>query len=68
MLLDLVQPFVRAAVSLEFAEITQIVSIPLHSAPFGFFTGPSSIVPSLHGQKVCMFTLFKLLALFSYAT
>ena len=33
-----------------------------------FFTGPSSIVPSLHRQKVCIFTLFTPLALFSYAT
>ena len=46
----------------------QIVSITLHPARFGFFTGPSSIVPSLHRQKVCIFTLFTPLALFSYAT
>ena len=45
-----------------------IVSITLHPARFGFFTGPSSIVPSLHRQKVCIFTLFTPLALFSYAT
>ena len=47
---------------------TLIVSITLHPARFGFFTGPSSIVPSLHRQKVCIFTLFTPLALFSYAT
>ena len=47
---------------------TQIVSITLHPARFGFFTGPSSIVPSLHRQKVCIFKLFAPLALFSYAT
>ena len=47
---------------------TQIVSITLHTARFGFFPGPSSIVPSLHRHKVCIFTLFTPLALFSYAT
>ena len=40
MLLDLVQPFFRAEVILELAEIsyTLRVSITLHSARFGFFT------------------------------
>ena len=47
---------------------TLIVSITLHPARFGFFTGPLSIVPSLHRQKVCIFTLFTPLALLSYAT
>ena len=47
---------------------TLIVSITLHPARFGFFTAPSSIIPSLHRQKVCIFTLFTPLALFSYAT
>ena len=47
---------------------TLIVSITLHPARFGFFTGPSSIVPSLHRQKVCIFTLFTPLALLSYVT
>ena len=47
---------------------TLIVSITLHPARFGFFTGPSSIVPSLHQQKDCIFTLFTPLVLFSYAT
>ena len=47
---------------------TQIVSVTLHPARFGFFTSPSSIVPSLHRQKVCIFKLFTPLDLFSYAT
>ena len=47
---------------------TLIVSITLHHARFGFFKGPSSIVPSLHRQKICIFTLFTSLALISYAT
>ena len=47
---------------------TQKVSITLHPERFGFFTRSSSIVPSLHRQKVCIFTLFTPLALFSYAT
>ena len=34
---------------------------------FGFFTDPSTIVPSLHRLNVCIFTLFKL-ASFLYAT
>ena len=71
MLLDLVQPFLRAAVSLDHAEISiprYIVSITLHPARFGFFTGPSSIVPSLHWQKVWIFKLFAPLASFSFAT
>ena len=46
---------------------TLIVSITLHPARFGFFTGPSSIVPSLHRQKVCIFKLFTPLVLFSFA-
>ena len=33
-----------------------------------YFTGPSSIVPSLHRLKVCIFILFTPLALISYAT
>ena len=40
----------------------------LHPARFEFFTGPSSFVPSLHRQKVCIFKLFTPLALFSFAT
>ena len=34
----------------------------------GFFTAPSTIVPSLHRLKACIFKLFKFLASFSYAT
>ena len=47
---------------------TLIVSITLHPARFGFFTGPSSIVPSLHRLKFYVLTLIIPLALFSYAT
>ena len=65
------QPFLRAAVSFDLAEISipwYIVSITLHPARFGFLTGPSSIVPPLHWQKVWIFKLFAPLASFSYAT
>ena len=59
MLLDLVQPFLRAEVSLY---------ITLQPVRFGFFTNPSTIVPSLHRLNVCIFTLFKPQASFLYAT
>ena len=46
-----------------------IVSITkLQPVRFGFITGPSTIVPSLHRLRVCIFKLFTPLALFSYAT
>ena len=70
MLLDLVQPFLRAAVSLELEEIfnSLIVSITLQPVGLGLITAPSTIVPSLHRLKPSIFKLFKLLASFSYAT
>ena len=46
---------------------TLIVSVTLHPSRFGFFTGPSSIVPSLHRQKMCISTLFTPPAWFSCA-
>ena len=47
---------------------TLIVSITLQPARLGFFTALSTIVPSLHRLKVCIFKLFTPLASFSYAT
>ena len=46
---------------------TLIVSVTLHPSRFGFFTGPSSTVPSLHRQKMCISTLFTPPAWFSCA-
>ena len=46
---------------------TLIVSITLHPSRIGFFTSPSSIIPSLHRQRICICKLFTPLALFSYA-
>ena len=53
MLRDLVQPFLRAEVSLELAENfnTLIISITLQPVGLGLFTAPSTIVPSLHRLK-----------------
>ena len=70
MLFDLVQIFLRAAVSLELEEISihLIVSFTLQPVGFGLFTAPSPIVPSLHRLKPSIFKLFKPLASFSYAT
>ena len=71
MLFDLVQPFLRAALSLELAEISiqgLIVSITLHPSGIGFVTGPSSIVHSLLRLKACIFKQFKPLASFSHVT
>ena len=47
---------------------TLIVSITLQPARLGFFTALSTIVPSLHRLKVCIFKLFTPLASFSFAT
>ena len=47
---------------------TLTVSITLQPVGLELFTAPSSIAPLLHRQKVCIFTLFTRLALFSYAT
>ena len=69
MLLGLVQPFLRAAVSLELAEISIPRGFLLHYTLHDLiFHRSVSIVPSLHRQKLCIFTLFTPLALFSYAT
>ena len=54
MLLDLVQPFLRAEVSLEFAEISirhATVFITIQTLGLGLFTASSPIVPSLHRLK-----------------
>ena len=48
--------------------ITLIVSITLHPSRIEFFTCPSSIVPSLHRLKACIFKQFKPLASFSHVT
>ena len=70
MLRDLVQPFLRAEVSLELAENfnTLIISITLQPVGLGLFTAPSTIVPSLHRLKPSIFKIFKPLASFSCAT
>ena len=61
MLLDLVQPFLRAEVSLEFAEISlrhATVSITIQTLGLGLFT--ASIVPSLHRLKISILKLLNL--------
>ena len=59
MLFDLVQPFLRAAVSLELAEISiPIVCITLQPVGLGLFTAPSPIVTSLHRLKPSLFLNF----------
>ena len=69
MLLGLVKPFLRAAVSLELAEISIPREFLLHYTLYDLiFHRSVSIVPSLHRQKVGIFTLFTPLALFWYAT
>ena len=69
MLLDLVQSFLQAEVSLEFAEISiRMLSITLKPVGLGLFTASSPIVPSLHQLKPSIFKLFTPLASFSYAT
>ena len=70
MLRDLVQPFLRAEVSLELAENfnTLIISITLQPVGLGLFTAPSTIVPSLHRLKPSILKFFKPLASFSCAT
>ena len=45
-----------------------VLSITLQHVQFGFFSEPSTIVPSMHRLNVCIFTLFKLLASFLHAT
>ena len=67
MLLDLVKYLLRTTAFHELAKIS-VLSITLQPLQFGFYTGPSTIVPSLHRLNVCIFTLFKLLASFLCAT
>ena len=67
MLLDLVKHLLRATAFYELAKIS-VLSITLQPVQFGFFTDPSTIVPSLHRLNVRIFTLFKPLASFLYAT
>ena len=45
MLLDLVQPFLRATVSHEFTEVSITAFMPVR---FGFLTRSSTIVPLFH--------------------
>ena len=47
---------------------TLIVSIMLQPVRLGLFKAPSTIVPSLHRMKACIFKLFKPLASLSCAT
>ena len=71
MLLDLVQSFLRATMSLEHDELSTnwyFLLQTLLPVRFVFFTGPSTIVPSLHRLGVCIFKLFTPLASFPYAT
>ena len=68
MLLDQVQPFLLATVSLDFAEISISNMHALQPVRFGLFAGPSTIVPSLHRQRAYIFKFFTLLAPCSYAT
>ena len=63
MLFDLVQPFLRAEVSLEFAEISlrhATVSITIQTLGLGLFTASSPIVPSLHRLKISILKLLNL--------
>ena len=65
MLLDLVQPFLRATVSNEFMEFLLQAFMPVR---FGFFTRPSTIIPLLQRRMAGIYKLFTPLASFSYAT
>ena len=67
MLLDLVKHLLRTTAFNELAKLS-VLSITLQPVQFGFFTDPSMIVPSLHRLYVRIFTLFKPLASFLYAT
>ena len=71
MLLELVQPFLRATVSLELSETSiywEFLLQSLQPVRLGLFTGPSTIAPSLHRLRPCIFKLFTPIASFSYAT
>ena len=67
MLLDLVKHLLRTTAFHELAKIS-VLSITLQPVQFGFISKRSTIVPSLHRLNVCIFTLFKPLASFLYAT
>ena len=67
MLLHLVKYLFRTTAFYELAKIS-VLSITLQPVQFGFFTVPSTIVPSFHRLNVRIFTLFKPLASFLYAT
>ena len=67
MILELVKYLLRTTAFHELAKIS-VLSITLQPEQFGFFTDRSSIVPLLHRLNVCIFTLFKPLASFVYAT
>ena len=67
MLLHLVKHLLRTTAFHELAKIL-VPSITLQPVQFGFFTDPSTIVPSLHRLNVCICTLYKPLASFVYAT
>ena len=71
MLLELVQPFLWATVSLELSETSiywEFLLQSLQPVRLGLFTGPSTIAPSLHRLRPCIFKLFTPIASFSYAT
>ena len=67
MLLDLVKHLLRTTAFYELAKFQYFL---LHYSLYNvdFFTDPSMIVPSLHRLYVRIFTLFKPLASFLYAT
>ena len=63
MLLDLGKHLLRTKAFHELAKIS-VLSITLQPVQFGFFTDPSTIVPSLHRLNVCILTFLKSLASF----
>ena len=67
MLLDVVEHLLRTTAFYELAKIS-VLAITLQPVQFGFFTDPLMFVPSLHRLYVRIFTLFKPLASFLYAT
>ena len=67
MLLDLVKHLLRTTAFHELLKIS-VLSITLRPVQFGFFTDPSTIVPSLHRLNVCIYAPFIPLASFIYAT
>ena len=67
MLLDLVKHLLRTTGFHELAKIS-VLSIKLQPVQFGFFTDPSTIVPSLYRLNVCIYAPFIPQASFIYAT